>query len=721
MPRKVNDTQGGKELAREILLQVAEGTAGLTGEAFFEGLTRQLAGVLGVRYAFLTEQPLADPARLRTLSFWAGRNWLPNFEYDQAFTPCAKVLAEGRYFCARGAQARFPEDRELARLKVEAYFGLSLAARDGRTLGHLCVMDERPMEDEGWLASILELFAARAAAEIERLQADQALRESEERFRQLAENLPGIVFSYMQDPDRHRHLRYLGPGARTLLGDELYARALTEPDSIIRAIHVEDAPTLLAQSDQAATEGRAFRGEFRIQLKGEERWMEAFAQAAPQEGGRRLWTGTVFDISERKEAEAQLTEYSRALEESNFSLQDVTEKARAATRAKTEFLANMSHEIRTPMTAILGYADILGERITDPEDREALGIIREHGRYLLQIINDILDLSTIEAGRLELSFRRVSVFQLLHHVQELMRVRAHEKGLSLTVEYPERMPAVVRTDPVRLRQILINLLSNAIKFTERGGVRIRVDYHHHPGLPVLEIEIRDTGVGMSESKLAALFEPFTQADGTARRRFGGAGLGLSISRRLAEMLGGTISVESQEGKGSSFRVVVATGLMDDLRMISAEEGLAFLNTPEEPLMGPERLNLRILLAEDNRTNQRLVRHVLEKLGAWVGVAENGREAVDTALAARERGETYDVILMDIQMPGMDGHAAARELRRRGYEGPIIALTAHAMESDRDAALDAGCNDHCTKPIDRHQLVAAILGQLSRRDAPVQPV
>ncbi len=720
MPRKVNETTSGRELARDILLRIAESTAGLTGEAFFEGLTRQLASVLGVRYALLTEQPPADPAHLRTLSFWSGDTWLPSSSYRKAFSPCAKVMAEGRFFCPTGAQARFPQDKELAKLKVDAYFGLRLAGSDGRTLGHLCVMDEVPLEDERWLASILEVFAARAAAEIERMQADQAMRESEERFRHLAENLPGIVFSYFQDADKHRHLHYLGPGARALLGSELFERALANPDEIFTAIHPEDVPPLLEASDLAATEGRAFHGEFRILLDGEQRWMEAFAQAAPLDDGRRLWTGTVFDISERKEAEAQLKEYSRALEESNLALQDVSERAHAATRAKTEFLANMSHEIRTPMTAILGYADILGERIADPEDREALGIIREHGRYLLQIINDILDLSTIEAGRLELSFRRVSVFQLLHHVQELMRVRAHEKGLSLTVEYPERMPAVVRTDPVRLRQILINLLSNAIKFTERGGVRIRADYHHHPGLPVLEIEIRDTGVGMSEAKQAALFEPFTQLDGTARRRFGGAGLGLSISRRLAEMLGGTISVESQEGKGSSFRIVVATGLMDDLRMISAEEGLAFLKAPEEPLMGPERLNLRILLAEDNRTNQRLVRHVLEKLGAWVGVVENGREAVDTALAAREREEPYDVILMDIQMPGMDGHAAARELRRRGYEGPIIALTAHAMERDREAALDAGCDDHCTKPIDRHQLVAAILGQLARRGAPVPP-
>lgn len=717
MPRKVEDAVGGKEVAREILLQLADSTNGLTGEALFEGLTRQLARVLGVRYAFITEHPLAAPDTLRTLSFWGGEAWLTNANYALRLTPCVEVIAAGHCYCPRDALVRVPEDKGLAELDIESYFGLRLCGRDGTTLGHLCVMDVQPMDDERWLRSVLDIFAARAAAELERLRADDTLRESEQRFRQLAENLPGIVFSYLKEAAGHRRLRYLGPGARRLLGDEFHARVEANFNVFFESILPEDRAALLAESDFAAAQQQPLHREFRAQLPDGRHWFEIFARSTLQADSGQLWTGTVFDISERKEAEAQLREYSRALEESNASLQEVSEKARAAARTKTEFLANVSHEIRTPMTAILGYADILNERIEDLEDREALGIIREHGRYLLQIVNDILDLSTIEAGRIELNFRRISVFQLLHHVQELMRVRAHEKGLSLTVEYPERMPAVVRTDPVRLRQILINLLSNAIKFTERGGVRIRVEYHLDPGLPVLEIEIRDTGVGMNEAKLAALFEPFTQTDCITRRRYAGAGLGLSISRRLAEMLGGTISVESQEGMGSTFRVVVATGLMDDLRMISAEEGLAFLKAPEEALMGPERLNLRVLLAEDNRTNQRLVRHLLEKLGAWVGVAENGREAVDTALAARERGEPYDVVLMDVQMPGLDGHAAARELRRHGYDGPIIALTAHALERDREAALDAGCDDHCTKPIDRHQLVAAIITQVARRNAP----
>jgi CheY-like chemotaxis protein len=235
-------------------------------------------------------------------------------------------------------------------------------------------------------------------------------------------------------------------------------------------------------------------------------------------------------------------------------------------------------------------------------------------------------------------------------------------------------------------------------------------------LPTLEIEIRDTGVGMSKEQQKELFLPFAQGDTSNSRRYGGAGLGLSISKRLAELLGGTIGVESREGKGSCFRVVIGAGLMDDTKLINAEEGMAFLAVPKELPMGPERLNLRILLAEDNRTNQRLIRHILEKLGAWVAVVENGRQAVDAAMSAWDRDESFDMILMDIQMPGMDGHEATRELRRRNYEGPIIALTAHAMESDREACLEAGCNDHCTKPVDRVKLVESILAQLTPAEA-----
>jgi len=711
MPLEINDSHG---LTHEALLSIDQSTAGLTGSAFFEQLTRSLARALDVSCAFFAELPEGDDDELRTHSCWVDDDWVENFRYESADGPCQAVLEEGELFCAEKLGARYPKGTPYLDGKAESYLGIRVTGSEGQVLGHLGVVDAKPMPELDRSRPILNILASRAGAELERMSATEAQDLSEARFRGLAENLPGVVYAYDQNTaTKHRKLIYLGPGAEIIFGPTLVERIKSDIEHLFALVHPDDIDELIQEGEFAANSRRPMNHTFRARVEGGiYRWLEVHARASSEEGGHRTWNGMLFDITERREAEEQLREYSLALEDANQSLQEVTEKAQAATRAKTEFLANMSHEIRTPMTAILGYTDILNERVEDKENRESLEVIREHGNYLLQVINDILDLSTIEAGKLDLKYQRISVFQLLHHIQELVRVRAHEKGLSLTVEYDGPMPAVLRTDPVRLRQILLNLISNAIKFTERGGVRILVRFHNDDvSLPILEFEIRDTGAGMNQEQIGELFEPFTQADASAGRKHGGTGLGLSISKRLAEMLGGTITVESWEGKGSRFRVLVGTGLMDDLKLVSAEEGLAFLNIPEELPLGPERLNLRILLAEDNRTNQRLIRRILEKLGAWVGIVENGREAVDAALAAAGRGEMYDAVLMDIQMPGMDGLEATRELRAQGYAGPIIALTAHAMEMDRQACLDAGCDDHCTKPVDRHKLVAAILGQI----------
>ena len=715
MPLEIKDKAEAHRLSHETLMAIDRSTAGFTGTAFFERLACGLADALDVPCAFVSERLPGEPGKLRTLSCRTHDDEIDSVTYDAQAGPCAEVLEAGELFCGEKLGERFAGELPFMDGEAESYLGVRVTGGDGQALGLIGLADVKPMPRREWLDAILNILAARVGAELERQRATEALGRGEERFRSLADNLPGVVYAYSQNTaTKHRQTVYLGPGAEEIFGPALAERIKIDIDHFFALVHPDDIDGLIEEGDLAANSRRPIDRQFRARVEGGEyRWLEVHARAANEQGGHRTWNGMIFDISERKEAEELLRENSFALENANRSLQEVTEKAQAATRAKTEFLANMSHEIRTPMTAILGYTDILNERIEDKENREALSIVREHGNYLLQVINDILDLSTIESGKLGLSYQRISVFQLLHHIQELVRVRAHEKGLSLTVEYDGPMPAVLRTDPVRLRQILINLISNAIKFTERGGVRILARFHNDDvSLPIIEFEIRDTGAGMNQDQIDALFEPFTQADASAGRRHGGTGLGLSISKRLAEALGGTITVESWEGKGSRFRVLVGTGLMDDLKLVSAEEGLAFLDSRDELPMGPERLNLRILLAEDNRTNQRLIRRILEKLGAWVGIVENGREAVDAAMAAAERDEMYDAILMDIQMPGMDGLEATRELRARDYDGPIIALTAHAMEMDRQACLDAGCDDHCTKPVDRHKLVAAILGHVS---------
>ena len=395
-------------------------------------------------------------------------------------------------------------------------------------------------------------------------------------------------------------------------------------------------------------------------------------------------------------------------------------RAEAADRAKSEFLANMSHEIRTPMTAILGYAEMLLDEATRREagreetnSVDVLRTIRRNGDHLLQIINDVLDLSKIEAGKLEIERIACHPRQLVAEVMSLMRVRAEDKNLQFEHECIGEIPRAIKSDPTRLRQILINVLGNAIKFTERGGVRLIVQFPAAHDDPRLRFDVVDTGIGMTAEQMAKVFDSFSQADSSMTRRFGGTGLGLAISKRLAEMLGGTISVESVLGAGTRLTVCVAAETLEDAAVETPSETA---KEPPQPVAAAADapLDCRILVAEDGPDNQRLLRRLLEKAGAEVTIVENGQLAMDFALEARDRGAPFDVILMDMQMPILDGYQATRRLRSLGYQDPIIALTAHAMSTDRQKCLDAGCDDFATKPIERQRLWAAIRGQLQRR-------
>jgi signal transduction histidine kinase/CheY-like chemotaxis protein/HPt (histidine-containing phosphotransfer) domain-containing protein len=381
-----------------------------------------------------------------------------------------------------------------------------------------------------------------------------------------------------------------------------------------------------------------------------------------------------------------------------------------ANRAKSEFLANMSHEIRTPMTAIIGYADLLLDPETGPnEQRTHIQTIRRNGEHLLSILNDILDLSKIEAGRMTVEAVACSPSMLIVDVASLMRVRAAEKGLFFEVHYQTPIPETIKSDPTRIRQVLMNLVGNALKFTTSGGVRILARCKTDGPEPVLEIEIVDTGIGLSTEQAGQLFQPFVQADTSTTRRFGGTGLGLAICRRLAHMLGGDIQVESAVGRGSAFRFTIKTGSLAGVRMF---EELSEAGIPETgPVAADEapiqQVECAVLLAEDGADNQVLISKHLSKAGIRVTVVENGRLAVNAALAAAMAGKPFDVILMDMQMPELDGYAATSELRRKGYKGPIVALTAHAMAGDRERCISAGCTDYLTKPIARRKLIDTV--------------
>ncbi|MDX2118422.1 MAG: ATP-binding protein [Planctomycetota bacterium] len=389
------------------------------------------------------------------------------------------------------------------------------------------------------------------------------------------------------------------------------------------------------------------------------------------------------------------------LRQANRELEDASIRAQSANRAKSEFLAHMSHEIRTPMTAILGYAELLEESLKDAgEKRDCVGTIRRSGEHLLTIINDILDFSKVEAGKMEIERVVCEPRAIAAEVESIMRVRATAKGLELRVEIDPSVPRGVQSDPTRLRQVLMNLVGNAIKFTNVGSVSLFASADVHGEACEIRFVVRDTGIGMEEAGLARLFQPFSQADSSMSRRFGGTGLGLAISRRLANLLGGDLSATSTPGVGSEFVFTFAASVAE---VKESQHGVA----PEAPHAdGPRLAGRRVLVAEDGIDNQRLIRAFLTREGAEVTIVDNGKHAMEAAIAAREGGRAFDVVLMDVQMPIMDGYTATRSLRAAGYDGPVLALTAHALRSDYESSIAAGCNDHLTKPINKSKLIAA---------------
>ena len=435
--------------------------------------------------------------------------------------------------------------------------------------------------------------------------------------------------------------------------------------------------------------------------------------AAETGQGRLLASVTVITILALGALCAALLVQSRQQRAARYALVTARNEADAASRSKTEFLANMSHEIRTPMTAILGYVDLLADHGDSapnaPSREEAVETIRRNARHLLSLINDVLDLSKVEAGQMHMDRQRVRTLDLVQDALRLMDDRARQKGLALRLILDGDVPDTISTDPTRLRQVLINLLDNAVKFTDQGAVTLTL---RRPDLQsgMVAFEVADTGIGMTPEQLSRLYQPFMQADMSTTRRYGGTGLGLAITRRCVDILGGTIAVRSAPGSGTSFTFTIDAGDLQGVqpaRLRSGEsaagEGgpLRLPSAVRQPLSG-----VRVLLAEDGLDNQRLIRFHLERAGARVDVVDNGAKAVERVQDS-SRLERHDVVLMDMQMPVMDGYEAVRRLVAAGERVPIIALTAHAMPGDREKCVEAGCHDYLCKPVDARALIAAI--------------
>lgn len=381
--------------------------------------------------------------------------------------------------------------------------------------------------------------------------------------------------------------------------------------------------------------------------------------------------------------------------------------AEAASQAKSEFLASMSHEIRTPLNAILGFTRLMRDNVEhDAERADFLETIHSSGQHLVTLINDILDLSKIEAGQLDYEFVRWSPHQVIAEVVSVLRVRAKEKGLSLEYHWASQIPDTISTDPGRLRQLLLNVVGNAIKFTEHGGVRLVARLV--PEAEQLVIDVIDTGIGIPSDMHQQIFEPFCKVDTSMTRQFGGTGLGLSICRNIATGLHGRLSVESEPGHGSVFSVAISTGDLTGIKLLAEPDAdILYRNQCDQPVKNRKLPPVKILAVDDGDTNRKLIKLVLSRAGVEIETAEDGQQAVAKAL-----NEPFDLILMDMQMPVVDGYTATRRLREEGLKIPIIALTAHAMRDDEARCLEAGCSGYLTKPIDPDRLIDALASKLT---------
>ncbi len=530
------------------------------------------------------------------------------------------------------------------------------------------------------LSVFVFVYLRRLRREIaERRQLQQELAEARQHVVDMAQGLPGVVYQSIVHPDGTGEVVFGREAYYNLLGLDHGAPTL-DWDTLSTVVVEEDRERLRETMGHAVRTLGLFNIDFRVRGDHGPRWIhiEAIPKRSSDPAVAGIWNGYAMDITERKRLEADLAASQHA--------------ANAANRAKSEFLANMSHEIRTPMNAIIGLSHLTLKTDLSHRQRDYLTKISGAAQSLLRIVNDVLDVSKVEAGQLQLEHIRFNIHTLFDDLISIVGHRLAEKGLELRMDIAGELPAHLMGDPLRLSQVLLNLTNNAVKFTQRGFIAVRARVVEHAGDEVrVRFAVEDSGIGLTAEQATRLFKPFVQADSSTTRQFGGTGLGLSISKRLVELMGGEIGVDSQPGRGSTFWFTVKFRRAPDAEQAPA----AAAAPPPASLRGA-----RILLAEDNPINQQVAVELLQSAGAAVDVAATGQEALD-ALRAR----AYDAVLMDLQMPVMDGLQATQAIRANPQLRalPIIAMTASVMSGDRDRCLDAGMNDHISKPVGIEQL------------------
>jgi two-component system sensor histidine kinase/response regulator len=724
----------------ESLKLIVEGTAAQIGSEFFCSCTRSLAELLQVRYVLIAEFASDRQDRARTLAFWKGEDFGENFEYELAETPCAEVLQGIRARHIDSVQTLFPKDPYLVEWDAESYIGLPITNPKGKILGILAVFDTKPLENKNLEVQdlILKIFAARAGAELERQQAETALEKQLQRvllLKQITEDIRQSldlqtilqttvnqignifqvdrcqIFNYEAQPIAKSSVvaEYIVPNYSPMLGIEVTIKDA----ACLEQVFAQEQPIAYGDVDREPTLQRSigiyeqFNVKSLMAVRTSYQGKPNGAIVVHQCAYLRQWTEDEIELITAVAAQvgiaiaqAQLLEQEK---QQRQALEEAKRSAEVANRAKSEFLANMSHELRTPLNAILGFAQLMvRDTAITPKQKEHLTIINQSGKHLLNLINDVLEMSRIEAGRTQLNPQAFDLIKLLSNLAEIFRLKAQAKRLSLQFQLADDLPQYIKTDEGKLRQVLLNLLDNAVKFTETGGVIIRVSKSLQSSSPQMEKQnsatkivsqvlisfaIEDTGRGIAIEEQKQLFQPFAQT-GKVLHNQGGTGLGLSISHHFVQLMGGTIQFTSILGQGStfSFTIPVEIAQPQQLENSSSQQRVSRL-APGQP-------NYRLLVVDDCLENRELLLQLLSQVGFEVKTATNGEEAI----ALWQQWQPH-LIWMDMRMPVMDGYEATCRIKANSTETKpiIIALTASAFAEQRAKILEAGCDDFVGKP------------------------
>jgi PAS domain S-box-containing protein len=641
----------------EVVKDIVEGSAQVGGKEYFEYLTEKLTQLFLAKYVYIGRLVNRN-SRIKTVALRQEGKLISNFTYSLQGVPCQHVANKDNIRHFEKVSQLFPEDPKLQRWNAESYVGVPITAPSGESLGVIVLINDKPWQPVPEADYLLAIFAARAGMELVRQEAEERIRKKEQQLARISRNVPEMIYEYIVRKNGTDQFIYVSDAVQEIY--EVSAKELLSNANLAwQAIHPDDLHHFAHEYQNSASKMVRFNWEGRIMSHQTKttKWIKITSTPEKRENGTIKWYGIIDDISQQKQYEKEL--------------KAAKNEAERAAQAKEEFLATMSHEIRTPLNAIIGLSDLLIKQDPKPVQMDNLQTLRFSSKNLMNLINDVLDYSKIEANKVEITEEEFDLRTLVRSLEKAHVNAADQRDNTLLFQIDDTIPDYVCGDEGKLSQVLNNLLSNAIKFTENGTVTFSLETvrtQSSDNSVTLSFSVSDTGIGIADDKIATIFEKFTQADSTTVRKFGGTGLGLAISKRLLILMGSDIEVKSTEGQGSTFSFVITLQLPKDNSDRVGDQFDFQTTTPNNVS------NLKLLIVEDEAINRMVLQQYLQNWDIEADEVENGEMAIE-----KVHSGNYDLVLMDIRMPVMDGYKATEKIRslpnNKFKELPIIALTA----------------------------------------------